>query len=154
MSKYSDIIERLEKATGPDRVLDAAILLAIEGWTMHEDTDPKIGVFAFWEGEPWKSTCHNCSSWEAVTASIDAAIALVERMLPGCEVAMTDIHPDFVNENQNRHAVDIANGLRWETSDVCHEPIYDLQVSGSASTRPIAILIALFRALEAKESAA
>jgi hypothetical protein len=71
------LAERCEKAEGPDHVLDAEIACAIHGYTMHEDSDPSKGIFAFWEGEPWKSVCGNCSSWAEWTASLEAAMTLV-----------------------------------------------------------------------------
>lgn len=87
MTEITELLERVKAATGPDRELDALILLHLNGWTLHEETNPKSGSFAFWEGEPWNSVCHNCSGWEALTASIDAALALVERCLPGWVVS-------------------------------------------------------------------
>jgi len=71
------LIARLEGASGADHVLDAHIHLALRGYTLHEDTDPANGHFAFWDGEPWKSWCSNCSSWSSPTASVDEALTLV-----------------------------------------------------------------------------
>jgi hypothetical protein len=76
-NRLGELAERCEAATGPDRVLDAEIYMAVHGYTLHEDTDPATGHFAFWEGEPWKSPCVNCSSWGEPTASLDAAMVLV-----------------------------------------------------------------------------
>lgn len=71
------LIARLEAATGPDRELDAEIVCALNGYTIHEDTRqffPKH--FAFWSGKPWESLCSNCSSWPEYTSSLDAALSL------------------------------------------------------------------------------
>ena len=38
---------RCEQAAGPDRVLDAEILCAIHGFTIHKDSNPANGYFAF-----------------------------------------------------------------------------------------------------------
>lgn len=72
-----ELATRVERASGPDHVLDAHIHCAVRGYTMHEDSDPSTGIFAFWTGEPWQSPCINCSSWSEVTASLDAALSLV-----------------------------------------------------------------------------
>ena len=78
MSTLLELAERCERATGPDHALDAHIHVALCGYTIHEDTDPAKGHFAFWDGEPWESICSNCSSWSALTASIDEALTLVD----------------------------------------------------------------------------
>ena len=72
------LLARVEAATGPDREIDGALAL-MEGWTfqkMKGDREPywrKPGATEYWN----RSTLIN------YTASIDAALALVERMLPG-----------------------------------------------------------------------
>jgi hypothetical protein len=71
------LAERCEQAAGPDRALDAEILCAIHGFTIHKDSNPASGYFSFWEGEPEKSRCVNSSSWDRVTGSLDAAVTLV-----------------------------------------------------------------------------
>jgi len=68
---------RVEAAQGADRVLDAEICVALRGYTMHEDSDPMTGIFAFWVGKPWESECINCSNWIDYTSSLDAAASLV-----------------------------------------------------------------------------
>lgn len=70
---------RVEAAQGADRVLDAEIVCAARGYTIHEQTDPARGHFAFWHGKPWESLCTNCTSWPAFTASLDAAASLVPK---------------------------------------------------------------------------
>lgn len=71
--KLSELAERCEQATGADHVLDAEIHCALHGYEMHEDSDPSTGIFAFWEN----GICHNCSSWSAITVSLDAAMGLI-----------------------------------------------------------------------------
>ena len=61
MAKRDDLIERLEKATGPDREIDTAI---------EELFDPSFR----------DSTLRQATRY---TASLDATVALVEEMLPG-----------------------------------------------------------------------
>ncbi len=73
------LAERCEQAAGADRALDVEILCAIHGFTIHKDSNPANGYFAFWEGEPEKSRCVNSSSWDRVTGSLDAAVMLVPK---------------------------------------------------------------------------
>ena len=54
------LAERCEQAAGPDRVLDAEILCAIYGFTIHKE-----------------NRCVNSSSWDRLTGSLDAAVTLV-----------------------------------------------------------------------------
>lgn len=61
----------------------------MRGYTMHEDSDPANGTFAFWSGVPWESECSNCSSWPALTTSLDAVVRLVEEKLPGWQIQVT-----------------------------------------------------------------
>lgn len=101
MSKYADIIERLEKATdGSDADLDHLI--------MAFDPGPRM--------MPW----HYASS-------IDAAISLVERMLPGWWWMVTK-------------------------AGECELVSDGFDIMESAATPPLSVLVALFRALEEKEA--
>lgn len=77
----SSLIERLEKAEGPNRVLDATICWALghEPWAGEkEETLP-----FFMEGSKIDKLT------PAYTASIDAAVSLAERVLPGHQVNVT-----------------------------------------------------------------
>lgn len=130
-STIEALLERVEKATGPDRVLDAHLMCAVNGYVMHEDSDPAEGIFAFWSGEPWKSECSNCTSWAEVTASIDAALALVQEKLPGWFVSL-----DFNGRN-------IGNFARVYNDGLVHEPSFT-----STGNKPIELL-ALAALLEA-----
>ena len=132
---YSDIIKRLEDATGPDVELEGRIWCAANGY-----------CFVMWDGagcvykeEPNGDIQHMRAITERrYTASIDAAIALVERMLPGWKIEI---------------------GIANDATCVLYSHDYSVRESvfgptGQSKTVPIAILIALFRALEAKEQAA
>ena len=112
----TELIERLEKATGPDRELDLAIWAACGG-----SGGPDNGFL------DWRP---------ALTASIDAALDLVERKLPG------------------------AWWFAARQADEIGEYSFDLRASiggllgtASAPTLPLAICIALLRALSAQEQA-
>ena len=108
MTDISELRERVEKATGPDRELDEAL-------RVHFRYPPK----------PWN-----------YTASIDAALALVERVRPGCWYVMakgrlTDAEPLYGCEL-----------LRGGTDE-------QLAIS-EGHTQPVAILSALLLSLQSE----
>lgn len=138
MTRYADIIERLTEATGPDRELDAAIIVAAT--PAEGQGDDLITLRRTSEsdecapGTYWRVSFSGKSLRTSYpyTASIDAAVALVERLLPGCHRRSQNwnyppsyavsIGPSYVDSSYARHACE-----------------------------PIAILLALFRALQAQE---
>lgn len=108
MSQYADIIERLEKATGPDGDLDLDIINLI---------DPPVA--------------RHSAMHQPYTASLDAAISLVDRMLPGWHWSLYD------TDGLGRRNAQI------EPPEYSSEPF-----DGLGQTIAIALLLALFRALE------
>lgn len=73
------LLERVESATGPDRELDARIWCAINGYDFVA-WDGAGAVYRFREpGIRHMDAAHV----QPVTRSVDAALALVERVLPG-----------------------------------------------------------------------
>lgn len=119
------IKKALEKATGPDRRIDRDIAEHIVG-TKYRSTQ---------RGREWFDDSHGgVETWSRhpipYTASIDAAIALMEKILPGSEIEMTNLY------------------------GVARVTIHDVENSfhGSDPCNRIntALLIALFSALEAR----
>lgn len=139
MADYSDIIERLEKATGPDRELDCQIAATVEPHRFDSPGFPEsrpIPPFTLIDGG-------GCIRFEGggimdtrffprVTASLDAAIALVEARLPGAEFELTTIY----NIAQARLPL---NGP------------HEFHGRSEVGSLPIAMLIAMFRALQSAE---
>lgn len=77
MVELDDLIERVEKATGADRALDGAIY-----WHLLEENRTERELW--WVELQFQTGAVN-GDWRApYTASLDAALALVERKLPGC----------------------------------------------------------------------
>lgn len=129
LTKCADLISRLKKATGPDRGIDRDIAEHIVG-TKYRSTQ---------RGREWLDDSHGgVETWSRhptpYTASIDAAIALTEKVLPGAELEVTNLY------------------------GVARVTLHDVESSfhGSDPCNRIntALLIALFRALEAKAGAA
>ena len=126
----SSLLSRVRAASGPDRELERDICIALGlKWT-------KVDEHNFsW----YKVTPH----WACFTQSIDAAVALVERVLPGCHRWYT---LSLVIDNGTATFC-IAN--RERGPDI--EPFYVTE--GHEASAPLAILAALLSALEQKESA-
>lgn len=93
------LLERVKKATGPDRQIDRAIMRTIGGWHRVEPrfTHGKHGgwiapadfIGTLSDGSPILDSLHGTSIHREVpevSASLDAALALVEEKLPGCGV--------------------------------------------------------------------
>lgn len=117
--------QRVAEATGPDRQIDAALVTTLcPGAT--------VGEYIHGEGydvvfHAYELGIYNKARCPEYTASLDAALALVERLLPD---AFIDMHSR-------------AGGRNWEvvitTAPSCME--------GKADTAPFAILAALLASL-------
>jgi len=119
----ADIIARLEKATGPDRIADAMIVSAFDAAPGEDwDIDESGSIRVYVDGRRKARI-----SPPAYTASLEAALALVGEKLPGW-------WPELKLLQSNASAKVCCEGNR--------------AFYASAPTAPIAVLIALFRALE------
>lgn len=80
-----ELLARVEKAGGPDRELDARIFCAVNGYTFRShrpDLGPPPTARAYVAYYEPKNGEHPSAYCPAFTASLDAALALVERVLP------------------------------------------------------------------------
>ena len=126
LEQYRDIAKRLEAATGPDWKIDKRIALLFSlGWDYSADWGPR--------------GCDSPVAFE-YSASIDAALALVEKVLPGWitssanqAVNLGDSNPTWFWELDNPRSPDTTPQGR------------------SAPTAPLAIMKAIFAALIAQE---
>lgn len=129
------LAEMLAKATGPDREIDAALAsLAGEapvGWTLIRQDAPR--TFKMDAGKWISPEGHRIRTPKPYSSSIDAALALVERMLPDSGWSVTGGHMN-------------AKCTLWPFSDKGDEFV------GDAEATPIAILAALVRALAANKN--
>ena len=166
MSKYTDIIARLEKAEGPDRVLGEDVLLAC-GWRK-VPTGYFYGQMHWWAPPPPNDgrgfDADNFRQHNPL-ASLDAAIGLVERQIAteGRKlICFFCAGGQLTPFNADKHSPDYHPLAKIDNSVtvgwMAHVAFYcaDGGTSGPESyshgrTAPIAILIALFRALEAQE---
>lgn len=118
-SPIADLLERVKAASGPDRGLDDAIL---EATNPHRN---RGGPYTSWRAAAW-AFC-----WDTrITASLDAALALVERVLPGSTWS-------------------VGNRSRGAQAYMMRAPGLTL-IGGNAPTPALALLAALIQALIAK----
>lgn len=175
MTDLSELIARVEKATGPDRELECRV------WQL-VDPDREI-MFdagkAFGPGPKRPATygklkdfpLGNWDDWKAIAAlvgappfteSIDASLALAERLLPGVTISLDGLlgpeqravhhHPDNVPSEALDAIVAAAvrkvEASRWscELHWFINPPWH---VRQDAPTAPLAIILAVLRAKEA-----
>jgi len=149
MADLSELLERVRKATGPDRDIDGHIAAALRVKKNLPDWAKN------WPGE-WRPTIQGSVvlmndngepgphfSSMPYTASIDAALALVERVLP--KFLLGGLY-DFKVHNFDGQVVD-KRACAILTTDMS-EPFEE-----DAATRPLAILAALLSALIAQKAA-
>lgn len=140
MSDLTALIERLEKATGSDRQIDCEIAWET-GWDIKSRTGGNWReAFPQWRGDEYR-TLGASDNWgvPCYTASLDGATALVERVLPGCCRASgkTSLYPGMVpGSSPFKFWAEIGD---WGSPARAGHDI-----------EPIAILIALLRAIEAQ----
>jgi hypothetical protein len=112
MTGLDELIARLEKATGPDARLDTDIMIALGQWTERE----------WWSFDYQKHTPAN------LTSSLDAAIDLMEKVLPDAQV--------LIGFKQTEET------LPWARSICRHAP------DATGRTPAIALCIAILKALQ------
>lgn len=130
-----DLIERLEKADRGSRELDAWVWCAFNDAVPHRLTDSdRALIYVPRSGKGMRRE----SSFDFVTTSLDAALALAERVLPGLAWSMgQNVH--------HRHWIAYALGL--DAGGLPVEPTH-----GSAPTPALALCIAVLRATTPAEA--
>jgi len=134
MTTRTDLVAMLEAAEAGSRELDAAVWLAATGevvaWPWGQpDAD---GPWCVYGNAMWTPLA-------GLTTSLDAALALAERVLPGWRRHLNELPP--------------STGLGWEAT--VWTDAADLSVHPSrAPTAPLALCIAVLRATAAAETGA
>ena len=92
MSDLSSLIARLEAAEGPDRELDCHLWVAAQGGDArmnYVESESKCFVWERGLDGMWIRGVVNFRAVPSYTSSIDAAVSLAERVLPGNQVNVT-----------------------------------------------------------------
>ncbi len=156
MSKLEELIAELEKATGPDRELDARIAATLEphrfdapGFTPIRPIpnfwlDKSEGAIRF-EGGGLMDT----RFFPAVTASVDAAVALVNRVLPGWHWTISNNNRRFTDQEWKGPWASISSD-EFNNDVPGHEDDY---FDAFVATPALSILTAVLRAKLAQEEA-
>lgn len=131
----SELIEKIEGASGPDREMDAEIARAI-------GRIPPHAGYAAMDDVAWDRGLGY--SVPAYTSSIDAAMTLVPEgwWLAGLYFC----HPDFRSQQDKEWCAELAGPVTWAVVDreVGEEPQFD-NVCASAATPALAICAAALR---------
>lgn len=126
-----DLIARLEKAETADREIDCAIAISVLGYWL-QDRGHGVTEYCRKDAEGNTSCGTSVVMVRPYTASLDAAVGLVERVLPGWGVYF------------RRDKDGCGGGLTYpEYTFVCHHAV--------AATLPLTICLALLRALSSQQ---
>lgn len=160
MSDLRGLIERCEKATGPDRELDALIWVATgpatnasgwcgfaldEGWRYEYEASGRFPgeVMEFAVNSAGQRLPQALREAPVFTASVDAALALVEKMRPGYRWGVSSVaikigaHPDGKT----------AYGEGFRAHVTKNSPLRPMPSTADALTPALAIILALLRSL-------
>lgn len=130
----SDLLQRLEAAQEGSRELDAKLACVYFGWTFERMPLPSEGSSGFFAIEDGRLVRFH--DFQPFTTSVDAALALVERMLPGRVITV------------DRYVTsDVPGGDTWRAWLRTVTEVSVSKVMGKAPTPAMALCIALLKAL-------
>jgi len=143
MTNLEQLLDRVVKATGADREIDAAIaseFFGVEIKRENKDRNWRMGhrTTKTRKAEPWVAL-------PAFTASVDAAIAFIERVLPGWGWELTE--PAVVAGVSPRSR---SSARIWPSTSFKDNG--SRTAFGDAETIPLALLAAALSALIVKEA--
>lgn len=121
MTAPQELIAKIEKANGPSKELDFEIAKALGLTVTRRDKSQKLSKnYEYWEDQ------------QPFTASIDSAVALVERAMP------------------KNGGIDLFLRQGSVKAVIYESEMGDDEAVATRSTAPLALLLALLRALSAK----
>ncbi|SOC45718.1 hypothetical protein SAMN05892877_117107 [Rhizobium subbaraonis] len=136
--KLDELIERLEKAEGPDRELDSRIWLETSpGVTRSvQHVVSATGAWPPYDIDETRDETGRLITVPSFTASLDAAVELAERVLPGCRWGVT----------QGDTPEDDFQGNVWPGVQPYQA---DFDVFGYHKSAPLALCLAILKAVRA-----
>lgn len=140
-STLPDILRRVEEATGPDRALDVEIALATCSELQRASTAFGLGVV--WSPTPNEPGSFDIAEVDTFTASVDAALALIERSHPE---TLDHLGPGFKGLPATVVALVQFYSGKWSAriTDVMSGAVK----TATCDTPALALLAALLRSLE------
>lgn len=111
-----DLATRLDRATGPDRELDAAIAITIAGFVYERRGNDRKEWFYDRDGRRRQLRTAGYDRLPAWTVSLDAVAALHERLLPGW---VLDELAEYSGEDKRRWYARILHPTDYTTPVVC-----------------------------------
>lgn len=152
MTPLDELIAKVEGASGPDRELDARLWCAVEGYRFDRIEVEAVPysaatpAFVHFNG----ATSIRLSLINRMTASLDAALALVEAKRPGCMVALAGPWVWAAHTERAGQPIWCAEVAECtETGDLGRAEVNDLE--HKAATPALAICLALLRSLAQQE---
>jgi hypothetical protein len=154
LTTLRDLKERVGKATGPDRELDGALEVQVRRFEayaagLNDETRAKWkhNVGTVFDGNTGYSAALH-------SASIDASLALVERVLPGWVWHVGGCQSDFLSETCMPFWAELSGPVSYKVVEagIGAEPTFDVS-SAPGQTAPLAIVSSALSALIAKEEA-
>lgn len=133
----ASLLARVEAATGPDRETDAAIWLHFTPGATRWSTRVRHAKTGHeWDVDETRDATGYLVTVPDYTASLDAALALVERTLPSWMVSL------LLSREHGRHFASVRNGSIINPDKI--------EGTGEATTPALALLAALLKALQAQ----
>lgn len=160
--KVAELIEKLEKAERGSRELDVHIRRALivndeNAYVKQSEYNGEWCIYSGeWQGRPRlyenRDRSISTSLWRGeYTASLDAAVALMGRVLPGWHYSVGGCPADFLTPGIDKpFSAELMGPVTWRVieREIGQEPTYD-SAHGSAQTAPIALCLAILKAVRA-----
>ena len=144
MGDLTALIERVEKATGPDSALDVAIACTLLDARQHKAWNAANGLRPR-GAPPLPDDVFWMRHARPYTSSLDAALALVGEILPGWFWRAGYVpNPQWIN------GINYYSWAHLSRTTASHCDRED-EATGWAHTVPIAIILALLRALQSQQ---
>ncbi len=144
MADLRGLIERCEKATEPDRELDGDLHEMAYGEWLRKHGYVSQGETGYFSPTPPVQGAGHVRAPEHYTDSVDAALALVEKMRPGYRWGVSSVAIKIGAYPDGKTAY--GEGFRAHVTK--NSPLRPMPSTADAPTPALAIILALLRSLD------
>lgn len=144
MTDLTDLIARVEGLSGPDREIERDVWEALTGECVHRETK-----FVYLDDDERELECVACGAdtygkdpWRGISASLDAVVALAERVLPGWGWGVAVIEARVTAMLVEPDTPDASLMTPWPRR---------FESTAPTPTPTLALLLALLRAVQAQQ---